>query len=329
MPAMALAPRPLFAEVLLVALIGSPAGAQQLGVSFPLADQQTAVAHVTPGQYLRVQLKDGVRTGGPLIQSTPLAFTLGPSIAYSDQDTKLYLGTVDSMWVRVPSSRRGMAIGALLGAAAGLGLGASAASVCPVDGYSRPCTQGAVTSLAGGMILGGLTGSLLGSTRSHWQRLLPRDGRGTAAPTGTIAALTVPDDSTAFDPRALALMRVSRDHLLRLTFADRGDLGAYVVRAGARGATLDVVSGHPGDAPIPLQSLEGVYERGTATGTGAAIGVLVGSLAGVLIATQSSGCNPHSSCKTTIVADGVGLGALGFLIGGRVGYFFPHWRRRY
>src|SRR5207247_9489043 len=140
-----------------------------------------------------------------------------------------------------------------------------------------------------------------------------------AAPTGMIAVLTVPDDSTAFDPRALALMRVSRDRLLLRTFGDRGDLGGYVARAGARGATLDVVSGHPGDAPIPLQSLEGIWERGTAIRTGSAVGVLVGSLAGLIIATQSSGCYAHNSCKTTIFADGVGLGALGYFLGGRVG----------
>ena len=327
MPAMALAPRLLFASVLL--LLPSEGAAQQLGATFPLAEQQTAVAHVTPGQFLRVRLKDGARTGGPLIQATPVAFTLGPSVAFGDEDSRLYLATVDSMWVRVSSTRRGMVIGALIGAAAGVGIGASAASVCPVNGYAQPCTQGAVTSLAGGMLIGGLAGALVGSSRSHWRRLLPREGTGTAAPTGTVAVLTVPDDSIAFDPRALALMRVSRDNLLRLTFSDRGDLGGHVVRAGARGATLDVVSGHPGDAPIPLQSLESIWERGTAARTGSAVGVMAGSLAGVLIATQSSGCYPHSSCKTTIFADGVGFGALGFLIGGRVGNWFPEWRRKF
>ncbi len=331
MPAMALVPRPQSAKLLLTAvltLLGFPAAAQQLGTTFALADQQTAVAHVVPGQFLRVRLKDGSRTGGPLIQSTPVAFTLGPSVAFGDDDSRLYLGTVDSMWVRVYSTRRGMAIGALLGAAAGLGLGVSAASVCPVDGYSRPCTQGAVTSFAGGMILGGLTGSLLGSTRSHWQRLLPRDGTGTAAPTGTIAVLTVPDDSTAFDPRALALMRASRDKLLRLTFGDRGDLGAYVVRAGARGATLDVVSGYPGDAPIPLQSLEGVWERGTAARTGSSIGLLAGSLAGLLIAAHSGTCE-RNKCTGVIFGEGV-IGAVGgFLLGDRVGHWFPQWHRKY
>src|SRR6266550_7635435 len=134
MPAMALAPRPQSVKGLLPAvllLIGRPASAQQLGATFPLADQQTAVAHVTPGQFLRVRLKDGARTGGPLIQATPVAFTLGPSVAFGDDDSRLYLGTVDSMWVRVYSTRRGMVVGALIGAAAGLAVGVSAASLCP------------------------------------------------------------------------------------------------------------------------------------------------------------------------------------------------------
>src|SRR6266540_4319475 len=327
MPAMALAPRPQSAKVLLttvLTLFGFPAAAQQLGTTFALADQQTAVAHVVPGQFLRVRLKDGSRTGGPLIQATPVAFTLGPSVAFGDEDSRLYLGTVDSMWVRVYSTRRGMVIGALVGAAAGMGIGAGAASVCPIDGYAQPCTQGAVTSMAAGV----LVGAFLGSGRSHWQRLLPRYGTGTAAPTGTEAVLTVPDDSTAFDPRALALMRVSRDHLLRLTLGDRGDLGGYVVRAGARGATLDLVSGHPSDAPIPLQSLEGIWERGTAARTGSSIGLLAGSLAGLLIAAHSGTCE-RNKCTGVIFGEGV-IGAVGgFLLGDRVGHWFPQWHRKY
>src|SRR6266540_3520296 len=298
MPAMALAPRPQSAKVLLttvLTLFGFPAAAQQLGTTFALADQQTAVAHVVPGQFLRVRLKDGSRTGGPLIQATPVAFTLGPSVAFGDEDSRLYLGTVDSMWVRVYSTRRGMVIGALVGAAAGMGIGAGAASVCPIDGYAQPCTQGAVTSMAAGVLVGGLAGAFLGSGRSHWQRLLPRYGTGTAAPTGTEAVLTVPDDSTAFDPRARALMRVSRDHLLRLTLGDRGDLGGYVVRAGARGSS---------------------------------IGLLAGSLAGLLIAAHSGTCE-RNKCTGVIFGEGV-IGAVGgFLLGDRVGHWFPQWHRKY
>jgi hypothetical protein len=124
-------------------------------------------------------------------------------------------------------------------------------------------------------------------------------------------------------------MRVSKDHLLRLTFGDRADLGGYVVRAGAQGATLDIVSGPPGDTPISMRSLEGIWERGTARHTGSAIGVLVGSLAGVLIATESRACEPHNSCKSTIAADGIALGIVGFIAGDRVGNLFPKWYRRF
>ena len=332
MPAMALAPRPQSAELLLTAvltLFGFPAAAQQLGTTFALAEQQTAVAHVVPGQFLRVRLKDGSRTGGPLIQATPVAFTLGPSVAFGDDDSRLYLGTVDSMWVRVSSTRRGTVVGALIGAAAGLAVGVSAASLCPTEAWStKPCAQGAMTSVAGGLLVGGFAGSLFGSGQSHWRRLLPRDGTGTAAPTGTMAVLILPDDSTAFDARSLVLMRVSRDHLLRLAFGDRGDLGGYVVRAGAHGATLDVVSGHPGDTPISIRSLEGIWELGTAARQGSTIGLLAGSAVSALVTAHSRTCD-RTRCIGNIFANGVLGGIAGYFLGKGVGRWFAQWQRKY
>lgn len=310
-------------------IVDFPAAAQQLGNNFTLDDQQTAVAHVDQGQFVRVRLRDGARAGGPLVRATPLTFVVGPSVAFGDQDRALALQEVDSMWVRVYSTRRGMLLGGALGGLAGLGIGTSAGSLCPVDGYAKPCVQGAVTSVVTGALLGGIAGSLVGGGRLHWRRLLPRAGEPPVVPDISRATLTVPDDSAAFDRRALVLMRIPRGNLVRLTFGDRGDLSGYLVSAGAHGATLGVVAGHPGDAPIPMTSLEGVWERGDASRAVASLGLLLGSVAGVIVATQSSACDPHSHCARTIAADGVGLGLIGLFGGHLAGRLMPQWRRRY
>lgn len=309
-------------------LISRPTQAQQLGSTFTLDDQQTAVARVAPGQFVRVRLKDGTRAGGPLIRATPLAFTVGPSVAFGDQDSVLRLRSVDSMWMRVYSTRRGTVVGGVVGGLLGLALGATSASICPEQG-DKACAQGAVTSAAGGVAVGALFGSLFGSGRSHWRRLLPQESSprlSTGAPEATIAATA---DTTVFDPRAVALMRTPRNVLVRLTFEDRGDLGGYVLRSGARGAVLGVVVGHAPDEPIPITSLEGIWQRGDARRTGGAVGILVGSLVGVVIATQSSGCNPHSACRTTILGDGLAFGLAGLFVGNRAGRLFPQWHRRF
>ena len=331
---MAHAPRPPFARIVLtvvLALIGAPrlADGQELGSTFTMDDQQTAVARIGAGQFVRVRLKDGTRAGGPLIRSTPLAFTVGPSLAFGEQDSVLPLWSVDSMWVRVYSTRRGTIAGGLLGGLVGLGIGMTTTSLCPVQYGTKACAHGIVTSAASGALFGGLMGSLVGSGRTHWRRLLPHDGETRVPGDLSVATLTVPNDSVAFDPRAVTLMRIPRGSQVRLAFGDRGDLAGYLLRTGAGGATLGVVVGHPGDAPIPMASLEHIWVRGTAQRTGSAAGLLLGSLAGVVLATRSSACNAHRSCRTTLMADGGALGLVGYFLGDRVGHWFPQWHRWY
>jgi len=302
--------------------------AQQLGGTFPVEERQTAVARVVPGEFVRARLTDGSRAGGPLVGATPVTFTLGPSVAYSDNQYIVSLVNVDSLWVRAYSSRRGAMIGGGVGGLLGLGLGMGVhGSICPTSSGSRACPQGAVSSAAVGVLLGGVTGSIVGSGIGHWRRLLPRRGWSPEPSGSRVARLIVAEDSATFDKRALALMRIRPDAIVRLTFADRGDLSGYVVRAGARGASIGVIAGNAPDEPIAITSLEGIWERGHAGKTGGAIGTLLGALGGVVYATQSSACDRN--CRMAIIGDGVGGSLLGLVAGDRVGRFFPHWQRRF
>ena len=104
----------------LLSVAPQTARAQQLGSSFPVEERQTAVVRVVPGAFVRARLTDGSRTGGPLVGATPVAFTLGPSVAYSDNQSVVRLVNVDSLWVRAYSSRRGAMIGGGVGGLLGL-----------------------------------------------------------------------------------------------------------------------------------------------------------------------------------------------------------------
>src|SRR5947209_18943011 len=114
------------------------ASTQQLGGTFPVEERQTAVVRVVPGEFVRARLTDGSRAGGPLVGATPVAFTLGPSVAYSDNQYIVRLVNVDSLWVRAYSSRRGAMIGGGVGGLLGLGLGMGVhGSICPTSSGSR------------------------------------------------------------------------------------------------------------------------------------------------------------------------------------------------
>jgi hypothetical protein len=258
--------------------------------------------------------------------------TLGPYMGYAEQDTFVALQSIDTLWLRGNSMRRGAVYGVVSGLALGVTIGATASSLCPKAGWERPCTQGAVTSAVAGLVVGGLVGAVLGSGSPAWRRLHPRGPSAfTAQPIGPPVVLEARDASTDPDPRALALVRTRLGALVNLRFTDRPDLAGYVVRAGFRRALIAPVAGGSATpaGPLALSAVDGIWERGTAARTGSVVGAILAFGAGVYVAQNSSGCGPSSSCTSTMLADGVLGGLMGWVVGGRVGSLFPRWERRF
>ncbi|HEV8304987.1 MAG TPA: hypothetical protein VGQ25_08510 [Gemmatimonadales bacterium] len=320
------------AEILLVwGLVGPAApaaAAQQLGESFSLEERQGALARVPDGKIIRLRLSDGSRAAGPIRRWNAFSVTVGPYLGYAERDTFVALAVIDSLWLRSDATRRGVAIGGVAGGALGAVVGFTAGSLCPTAGNDGVCAQGAVTSIVAGLAIGSLAGMLVGSGTPEWRRLHPQGGRPTPR-TGPEITLVAPGDSTLPDPRTVALARTEPGRLVRLQFRDRPDLAGYVVRAGARRATVVAVVGAAEEGTVPLGSLESIWERGTARRPGSAIGTVVGFAAGVFAASSTSACDPSSDCLSAQVADGLLGGLAGWALGGRVGSLFPKWQRRY
>ena len=303
----------------------------QLGTTFELEDREAAVGRVPLGKIVRVRLSDGGRAAGPVLRWNALAVTLGPYMGYAEQDTFVAIRSIDTLWLRGNSARRGAVYGAVTGLAAGAVIGSTAGSICPKAGGTKPCAQGAVTSAVAGMVVIGLAGAIIGSGSPDWQRLHPR-GHVTFPrdPTGREVILEARDAGTNPDPRALALARTRPGTLVSLRFADRPDIAGYVMRAGFRRVVLvPVVGGSAPDEHLTLDAINGIWERGTAKRTGSVLGALLGFGAGAYMASQSTSCIPDSACGTSMVADGVLGGLVGWVVGGVVGQRFPRWQRRF
>jgi hypothetical protein len=304
----------------------------QLGSTFELEDRQAAVGRVPLGKIIRVRLSDGGRAAGPVLRWNSLAVMLGPYMGYAEKDTFVAIQSIDTLWLRGRSTRRGAMYGAISGLALGVAIGSTASSLCPQAGSTKPCTQGAVTSAVTGLLVVGLVGAVIGSGSPEWRRIHPR-GRLAfpTQPSGAPVVLEARDASTEPDPRALALVRTRPGALVNLRFSDRPDLAGYVVRAGFRRAVIAPVAGvsaAPG-GPLALGSVDGIWERGTAARTGSVLGALVAFGAGAYVGSNARWCGPSSSCMSGMFADGVLGGLVGWVVGGRVGSLFPRWQRRF
>ena len=321
--------------IALVATLGlvphAPLPAQQLGSTVELEDRQAAVGRVPLGKIIRLRLNDGGRAAGPVLRWNAFGVTLGPYMGYAAQDTLVAIQSIDTLWLRSQATRRGAMYGAISGLALGVAIGSTAGSLCP--GTTKPCTQGAVTSAVAGLVVGGVLGAVIGSGTPDWRRLHPRGhaflGAGTTAPQ---VVLEAQDASKDPDPRALVLVRTRPGALVNLRFTDRRpDLAGYVVRAGFRRVAIAPVVGGSAtpEVPPPLGNVEAIFERGSASRTGSVLGAVLAFGAGAYVAQNSSGCGPGSDCTSTILADGVLGGLVGWIVGGRVGSIFPRWQRRY
>ena len=319
--------------VTLAGLLAPSAATAQLGSTIELEDRQAAVGRVPVGTIVRLRLSDGGRAGGPVVRWNSFSVTLGPYLGYAEQDTFVAIQSIDTLWLRGQSTRRGAIYGGISGLALGVAIGSTAGSICPRAGSTKPCAQGAVTSAVTGLVVVGLIGAIIGSGSPEWRRIHPRGHSAIPTqPSGPPVVLEARDASTDPDPRALALVRTRPGALVNLRFTDRPDLAGYVVRAGFRRAVIAPVAGGsatPPDGPLALGSVDAIWERGTAARTGSVLGALVLFGAGVYVAQNSSGCGPSSSCTSTMLADGVLGGLVGWVVGGRVGSLFPRWQRRF
>lgn len=316
----------------LAVLMAPRTATAQLGTTIELEDRQAAVGRVPVGTIVRLRLSDGGHAGGPVVRWNSLSVTLGPYLGYAEQDTFVAIQSIDTLWLRGQSTRRGALYGGISGLALGVTIGSTASSLCPRAGSTKPCAQGAVTSAVTGMVIVGLVGAIIGSGSPEWRRIHPR-GRPAFAtqPSGPPVVLEARDGSTDPDPRALALVRTRPGALVNLRFTDRPDLAGYVVRAGFRRAVIAPVAGGTAtpDVPLALGSVDAIWQRGTAARTGSVLGAVLAFGAGVYVAQNSSGCGPSSNCTSTMLADGVLGGLVGWVVGGRVGSVFPRWQRRF
>jgi hypothetical protein len=126
------------------------------------------------------------------------------------------------------------------------------------------------------------------------------------------------------------LLRARPGALVNLRFSAGPDLEGYVARVGFRRVMIAPVAGaNVPDAPLALDAIEGIWERGTAARTASVLGALVAFGAGAYVGLQSTSCGPSSDCTSTMFADGLVAGLAGWIVGGRIGNLVPRWHRRY
>lgn len=325
---------PIVDVLLVVATLGIVLPATlsaQLGSTFDLEDRQAAVGRIPIGKIIRVRLSDGGRAAGPVRRWNSLAVLIGPYMGYAEQDTFVPIRSIDTLWLRGNATRRGAIYGGISGLSLGVVIGSTSGALCPGAGGSRPCTQGALTTAAAGLLAGGLIGALIGSGTPNWQRLHPRGHSAFAVPsTGRRVTLEARDGSTEPDARALVLLRARSGALVNLRFSAGPDLAGYVARVGFRRVIIAPVSGvNAPDGPLALDAINAIWERGSAARPGAVVGALVLFGAGVYVGANAESCGPSRSCPGSMLADGVLGGVVGWIVGGRIGSRFPRWERRY
>lgn len=81
--------------------------------------------------------------------------------------------SLDSLWVRGTSAKRGAIIGGIAGVSAGVAFGVFANEVGCKDDSGDPCPEAIPLMGLAGAAAGALVGALIGSAFPHWHRRVP------------------------------------------------------------------------------------------------------------------------------------------------------------
>lgn len=135
-------------------------------------------------------------------------------------------------------------------------------------------------------------------------------------------AAQVPEPAST---RLGALQSLRDSAWIRVADVAHGRREARLLAQGSGEVVLDL---GPRPLRIPATSIDTVWERRTASRTGALVGGLLGAGLGVLIATQTAEKGETPPADWVLVI-GAGGAAGGGLLGALVGTAFPRWDRRY
>jgi hypothetical protein len=122
---------------------------------------------VSPGDSVRIRLREGRLLGGALESSAPDSL----SIRIAPMTMTHAWGVVDTLWVHRSGSSRGARRGAMVGALVG-GLALMCGLAVEEGGGGNPCASGVAAGIAGaglGALGGALLGAVLGSSGDEWQ----------------------------------------------------------------------------------------------------------------------------------------------------------------
>jgi hypothetical protein len=125
--------------------------------------------------------------------------------------------------------------------------------------------------------------------------------------------------------RQSALRALRDSQWIRVVSVVHGRREARLLSHSATELVLDL---EPQSLRIPATSIDSVWEKRTASKTGALAGALLGAGIGLVFATQA---NEEGETPSAEWVAGLGLGGAvaGGLLGAAVGRAFPRWYRRY
>jgi hypothetical protein len=174
-----------FATVLLVASFAQEAGAQ---TTSPIEARARLLQQLQPGIRLRLE-SNGERTAGKLSAVTPDSVIL--------ENGRFAVADVDGAWIRQRSTRKGMQLGALIGAPVGAVFGvflvwfADALCENACNGVSAgELALGAVGFGAFGLVSGGTIGATIGATIPRWGEITDKRTRVPSDPDAPIGSVS-------------------------------------------------------------------------------------------------------------------------------------------